>query len=1046
MLIALLLPASAGANTGHWTTYAVTEVHSTSLNCEPDLTALSAEDGNGTVLSQCPSGGELEFLFLLPPLQSKLDATLSIAGNTVSGNVPLQIRCYDSFSLAHLEIVSEAAFDPSSTRRDWDIPAACYSSTLVSVSLSAVDLTSVSLDLLKLNVKSSSRNAALLDVEATSGTCGPDCVHPMTLDDEVYSPWVACSPSYGYANPTDFVFDTFDHASMREAWLSLDANTSGPDARARISCVDASGNELAQIYPDSLFYPQLALYNIPTACFESPQTRIRINRSGANCLGIDHIRLHADSSARSHPITTMHASAGTCNALDPRQQAGPACAGALNVDDDHNLQWIACNSDYAYASPTDLQFHTPDWNHVSQASLTLDLEGSGSGASARISCLDEDGSELAEIQPTTTFAGYQTQHALPVPPACFASPNTLIRIEAPEADCLAPDFIRLQTVSTSGVADGMVVNTSALNGYASADSIAIGEPLELRVHAPNNAFSVEIVRYGLQEEILHSESNLPGGPQAYRADSYRSGAGYNPSWSYTIPSDYRSGLYGARLTDSDESFTIPFIVRDVDPTDAPAIAVLGSTNTWTAYNTWNGGGDSLRSAYHYRPSDESFRTSASQLSRQRPNPGAQPESLFAGGHLAAAERWALEWLEREDWAYSMVSAEDIEDPALLSHFQVLIINTHSEYWTPPMYEALELFLDAGGHLLYLGGNGLYWRTTSANERIEVQKGGGTHQIGGGRGGLWRNLGQAEHRLLGVGYTGAGFGTSAPYRVTESDHWLFDGSAVSTNQLIGSTGEDGQNGIGASGWETDKVDFALGTPVNAIKLAEGTNPDAGGAHLTYHERPSGAIVLAAGSINFTRSLVQDDVLSDVLNKALERMATTPIPVSEITAPDGTCLGLGCESDVHHEDGTHLRWAACSSSYDYGNPTDFHFDLGPQSVDRAWFRLVADASGSDARFNLSCVDGSGNPLATLESNRLFDSQTQNYSWPLEPSCFDATRVSIRIERLGVNCLGPDHAVLDVVYASPVPEPSFAMGISLATIALILLGRPRSTARSK
>ena len=68
-------------------------------------------------------------------------------------------------------------------------------------------------------------------------------------------------------------------------------------------------------------------------------------------------------------------------------------------------------------------------------------------------------------------------------------------------------------------------------------------------------------------------------------------------------------------------------------------------------------------------------------------------------------------------------------------------------------------------LLYLSGNGVYWKVTwdSTCRIMEIRKDGKPHYQNGEQGGLWRNLGRPEHAVLGVGYVRPGYMTFAPYK-------------------------------------------------------------------------------------------------------------------------------------------------------------------------------------------------------------------------------------------------------------------------------------------
>ena len=69
----------------------------------------------------------------------------------------------------------------------------------------------------------------------------------------------------------------------------------------------------------------------------------------------------------------------------------------------------------------------------------------------------------------------------------------------------------------------------------------------------------------------------------------------------------------------------------------------------------------------------------------------------------------------------MLAVRDLHEiPGVLSGYAALIMSTHPEYWSTEMYDALEKYLGEEGNLVYLGGNGIYWRVTIDGREIEVR--------------------------------------------------------------------------------------------------------------------------------------------------------------------------------------------------------------------------------------------------------------------------------------------------------------------------------------
>ena len=110
-------------------------------------------------------------------------------------------------------------------------------------------------------------------------------------------------------------------------------------------------------------------------------------------------------------------------------------------------------------------------------------------------------------------------------------------------------------------------------------------------------------------------------------------------------------------------------------------------------------------------------------------------------------------------------------------------------------------------------------------------------------------------------------TSAPYEVTNADHWVFTGSGLNRGDRFGTRTLHERCPEGASGHETDKV--SPSSPKNIVILARGQNADEGGAHMTYFETPGGGAVFSAGSIIYPTALLCDPPTSAITANVLRR---------------------------------------------------------------------------------------------------------------------------------------------------------------------------------
>ncbi|WP_347338365.1 DUF1796 family putative cysteine peptidase [Tumebacillus amylolyticus] len=430
-------------------------------------------------------------------------------------------------------------------------------------------------------------------------------------------------------------------------------------------------------------------------------------------------------------------------------------------------------------------------------------------------------------------------------------PNDDIRWEGNDAawDALFDGITRREEVQP-------VTNTHSLEGYSHKVSYEPGETILFKVHSPQPQFSVEFIRFGLEEQSMYEAHGIAGYVQPYPLHAYRDGCNWSTSYAFTVPEEWPSGLYAARLFDEAGGwFYITFVLKAPPKKAKPSLVVLASTNTWQAYNDWGGA-----SLYEYHLSDGPGKTHSAILSTQRPNPSTLP--ITEVGHLAGAEKNVLAWLEKQGHPYQLIADWDLHHtPEVLEGASALVINTHGEYWTETMYDALERFLNRGGSLLTLSANSVYWKTVIQGHQLEVRKDCGLHELTGEPGGTWVHVKRPEARVVGVAFNTVAHDYS-PYRVVQADHWIFAGTGVKNGDLIG---QAGRNLGGASGWETDKV--TADSPANVELLAKGTNAFGAGAEMMYYAHPGGGGVFSAGSITFGGSLLVDQVLTKMVENVL-----------------------------------------------------------------------------------------------------------------------------------------------------------------------------------
>ena len=402
-------------------------------------------------------------------------------------------------------------------------------------------------------------------------------------------------------------------------------------------------------------------------------------------------------------------------------------------------------------------------------------------------------------------------------------------------------------------------------------------------------------------------------------------AGWEADFDWQVPADLPSGVYAARLRAGDEEDYIPFFVRPSAPS-AP-IAFLAPTFSYLAYANerthaqpwmvWDHASDrplslSRQDAYtaahghvlgcsvYDVHTDGSINVYSSRL---RPVLNLRPKLTAywndAGRHFGA-DMYLVDWLDRKGFAHDVITDETVHDEGLeaLQDYRVILTGSHPEYFTLPMRRAFERYIDRGGRLMYLGGNGCWWVTSVDPLRphaIEVRKqdpwktiqslgvdqGEERHSTTGERGGSWRGARNGPETLFGVGYTSQGFCRARPYRRQPGS---FDPRAAFIFEGVGDDEPIGDFGLalgGAAGDEFDRVNYALGTPPETLVLASSwghseeyclrfTLPYVSDeeleacvrADLAYYETDGGGAVFAVGSMCWCPALPHNDYDNNV----------------------------------------------------------------------------------------------------------------------------------------------------------------------------------------
>lgn len=401
-------------------------------------------------------------------------------------------------------------------------------------------------------------------------------------------------------------------------------------------------------------------------------------------------------------------------------------------------------------------------------------------------------------------------------------------------------------------------------------------------------------------------------------------AQWDCDFTWQVPEALSSGVYAIKLTLEGSEEYLPFFVRPGALQPKADVVFLASTATYMAYANQRLGFSSEmfagrqprnpEDAYLMRHPEVGFSlyehhadgSGVHYSSRLRPILNMKPKTLTWSFN---ADTNITNWLHARGERFDVITDEDLhlQGEELLASYRVVITGTHPEYYSSEMLDALQGWLENGGRLMYMGGNGFYWRVAFDPENpaiMEVRRAeGGTrawmaepgeyyHAFSGEYGGMWRRLGRPPNALVGIGFAAQGFDGGTYYRLARGardDRAAFMMRGVQTTDVFGNYGTQGG---GAAGEEIDRFDTTLGSPEHALVIASSENhrpgmlrvveevlmsqPELQGskvrADMTFFETPVGGAVFATGSISYAGALAVNDFDNDVArltNNVLDR---------------------------------------------------------------------------------------------------------------------------------------------------------------------------------
>jgi hypothetical protein len=399
------------------------------------------------------------------------------------------------------------------------------------------------------------------------------------------------------------------------------------------------------------------------------------------------------------------------------------------------------------------------------------------------------------------------------------------------------------------------VDSGDLGAWCYTDSFSYAPGEVVRIHTATTAAKYDLIIYrdGAEETVVLGWEGLPGRFHPTPPDASVNGCDWPVAVEFEVPPRWRSGGYIARIrAQGDEGIWIdhhfPFAIRSHGPSVHGALLLVTCTATWVAYNDWGGSNfyEGVAGEARNQPSPivstlRPFSRGFAWLPKGAPRiPLRQPPTLgeapryphmewayangfskkYASAGWATYERHFARWAETQGFTVDVATQHDLHRfPGLLDGYSCVVFVGHDEYWTWEMRDAVDAYVDRGGHVARFAGN-FTWQI-----RIEAN---GTRQVGYKSAAetsdpvraterrhlltaSWEDVAVARPGALTFGLNGssgiyAGWGACVPrgsggFTVYRPEHWAFEGTDLYYGDQLGAEAK-------VFGYEVDGCDYTF----------------------------------------------------------------------------------------------------------------------------------------------------------------------------------------------------------------------------------------------
>ena len=393
---------------------------------------------------------------------------------------------------------------------------------------------------------------------------------------------------------------------------------------------------------------------------------------------------------------------------------------------------------------------------------------------------------------------------------------------------------------------GVAAPAGDLEGYASATSVDLGQPITFFVSTTSPTYSIKVYRMGYYQgfgaRLIESRVGLTGAARPMPPpDQYGTVDCQWPA-SFRVITDarYLPGQYLVRLENAEHQFRfIPFLVRDDSST--AAFVYMSSVTTWQAYNTW-GGFSLYRQATPVGSITVSDANRAVRVSFNRPY-----DRAFANGAADfVGNEFPLLFLA-EQMGLDLTYWTDIdlhERGTTLTRHRALLSLGHDEYYSPAMRANVVNAVTHGVNVAFFGANFCYRKIrfepgVNGPDRLMINYRSTADPITATNPSLatvnWSQYPSDTPESTFTGSIYGGVDGTGSMSVVDATSWLWRGCGV----------RDGSVLAGALGGEFNHYNPAVTNPPNVQILAHSA-VGGGTSDVTYVAEPGQGGVFASGT--------------------------------------------------------------------------------------------------------------------------------------------------------------------------------------------------------